>query len=80
QKKFEMAIVSDKTITDLSKGREPMITDFIGHQVREKDGKKIISYGLSSYGYDVRLARNFKIFSNVTRAVIDALDTSVGFL
>ncbi|MFO6285246.1 dCTP deaminase, partial [Pseudomonas aeruginosa] len=62
---------SEKNITDLSKGREPMITDFIGHQVREKDGKKIISYGLSSYGYDVRLARNFKIFSNVTSAVIE---------
>ncbi|AAL83115.1 dCTP deaminase [Pseudomonas phage vB_Pae10145-KEN51] len=75
-----MAILSDKTITDLSKGREPMITDFIGHQVREKDGKKIISYGLSSYGYDVRLARNFKIFSNVTSAVIDPLDPSDGFL
>ncbi|MFO5574845.1 hypothetical protein ACLBPA_29365 [Klebsiella pneumoniae] len=45
-----MAILSDKTITDLSKGREPMITDFIRHQGREKDGKKIISYGLRSYG------------------------------
>lgn len=82
-----MAILSDKTIAELSNkniedgsGREPMITDFIDHQVREKDGKKIISYGLSSYGYDVRLARNFKIFSNVTSVIIDPLDPSDGFL
>ncbi|MFO5890550.1 dCTP deaminase domain-containing protein, partial [Klebsiella pneumoniae] len=53
---------------------------FIRHKVREKDGKEVISFGLSSYGYDVRLARNFKIFSNVTSAVIDPLDPSDGFL
>jgi dCTP deaminase len=36
--------------------------------------KKIISYGLSSYGYDVRLGRKFKIFSNLNNTVIDPLN------
>ncbi len=39
-----------------------MIENFIDHQVKEVDGKKVISYGLSSYGYDVRLADTMKIF------------------
>lgn len=38
-----------------------MIDPFIPNQVREVDGKKVISYGLSSYGYDVRLADEFMI-------------------
>lgn len=38
--------------------------------------KKIISYGTSSMGYDVRLGRKFKIFTNVNGAVIDPLDMS----
>ena len=33
-----------------------MISPFINHQVREVAGKRVISYGLSSYGYDVRTA------------------------
>lgn len=66
----------------------PMIHPFIDHLVRvEEDAvdngrglqpssKKVISYGLTSYGYDVRLARDFKIFTNVNCAVVDpkALD------
>lgn len=40
-----------------------MIEDFIDHQVKEVDGKRVISYGLSSHGYDVRLGDELKIFS-----------------
>jgi dCTP deaminase len=36
--------------------------------------EKIISYGLSSYGYDIRCGREFKIFTNVNNAVVDPKD------
>jgi len=44
-----------------------MIMPFVDHQVR--DG--VISYGVSSYGYDIRVADEFKIFTNVFSAVVD---------
>lgn len=44
-----------------------MITPFEGGQVHEG----VISYGLSSYGYDIRVADEFKIFTNVFSAVVD---------
>ena len=49
-----------------------MIEPFVGDQVRYQDGEKVISYGTSSYGYDVRCATEFKIFTNVhTTSVVD---------
>lgn len=43
---------------------KPMIEPFIDHCVRvDENGNKIVSYGLSSYGYDIRLAPEFKIFA-----------------
>ena len=44
-----------------------MIEPFIDHQVREG----VISYGVSSYGYDVRVADEFKIFTNVYSTMVD---------
>jgi dCTP deaminase len=44
-----------------------MIEPFVNHQVR----KGVISYGVSSYGYDVRVTDEFKIFTNVYSAVVD---------
>ena len=44
-----------------------MIEPFVDHQVR--DG--VISYGVSSYGYDIRIADEFKIFTNVYNTVVD---------
>lgn len=44
-----------------------MIEPFVDHQVREG----VISYGLSSYGYDIRIADQFKIFTNVFNSVVD---------
>jgi dCTP deaminase len=44
-----------------------MIEPFVDHQVREG----VISYGVSSYGYDIRVADEFKIFTNVFSAVVD---------
>jgi dCTP deaminase len=44
-----------------------MIEPFVDRQVREG----VISYGLSSYGYDIRVSDEFKIFTNVHSAVVD---------
>ncbi len=44
-----------------------MIEPFVDHQVQEG----VISYGLSSYGYDIRVADEFKIFTNVFSSVVD---------
>ncbi len=48
-----------------------MIEPFIGEKVRQVDGRGAISYGLSSYGYDLRVADEFKIFTNIHGAVVD---------
>ncbi|MFY8193482.1 MAG: dCTP deaminase, partial [Novosphingobium sp.] len=61
-----MAILSDKWIRDKALN-EGMIEPFVENQRR--DG--CISYGLSSYGYDARVAPEFKIFTNVDSAVVD---------
>ncbi len=48
-----------------------MIEPFAEKQNREKNGQKIISYGLSSYGYDAKCADEFMIFTNVDNAIVD---------
>ena len=49
-----------------------MINPFEPNQVRKnKDNNKLISYGLSSYGYDVRCSEKFKIFTNINSATVD---------
>lgn len=49
-----------------------MIEPYAENQVRfDKNGEKLISYGVSSYGYDVRCAREFKVFTNVHSAIVD---------
>jgi dCTP deaminase len=66
-----MTIKSDRWIRQMAL-QEGMIEPFADQQVREVDGSRVISYGTSSYGYDVRCAREFKIFTNVhTTSVVD---------
>jgi dCTP deaminase len=48
-----------------------MIEPFVEKQNREVNGEKIISYGLSSYGYDARCSNEFMIFTNVDNAIVD---------
>jgi len=48
-----------------------MIEPFSPEQVRIADGHKIVSYGTSSYGYDVRCADAFKIFTNINSTIVD---------
>ena len=64
-----MTIKSDKWIRRMAKERG-MIEPFVNGQVR--DG--VISYGLSSYGYDIRVSSEFKIFTNVHSAIVDPKD------
>ena len=66
-----MTIKSDKWINKMA-AEHGMIEPFEPKQVRFVNGQKVISYGTSSYGYDVRCAREFKIFTNVhTSSVVD---------
>jgi len=51
-----------------------MITPFVNHQVTHENGKKVISYGLSSAGYDIRVDRHFKIFSPVPGSAGECVD------
>jgi len=49
-----------------------MISPFTDGQVRTaEDGHRLISYGLSSYGYDLRVSDEFKVFTNVFNTVVD---------
>ncbi|OOS22723.1 dCTP deaminase [Moraxella lincolnii] len=66
-----MSIKSDRWIQQMA-SRHGMIEPFEAEQVRFNDtGDKLISYGTSSYGYDVRCAREFKVFTNVHSAIVD---------
>ena len=56
-----MAIKSDKWIIEQAQENQ-LITPFSSEQIREVDGEKIVSYGGSSYGYDVRCSNEFKIY------------------
>lgn len=67
-----MSILNDIQIEALCQGDRPMITPFVNRSVnRNAAGEKIISYGLSSYGYDFRVAPEFKIFTNTYSAIVD---------
>ncbi len=61
-----MGIKSDRWIRQMAL-EQGMIAPFAAEQVR--DG--VISYGVSSYGYDIRVADEFKIFTNVYSAIVD---------
>ena len=65
-----MSIKSDKWIRRMAQ-EHGMIEPFEPGQVRQVDGQRIISYGTSSYGYDIRCAREFKVFTNIHSTVVD---------
>ncbi len=67
-----MSIKADKWIRRMAEN-EGMIEPFESGQVRDPlgNGERVISYGVSSYGYDVRCADEFKIFTNVHSATVD---------
>ena len=61
-----MSVLSDKWIRKMS-NEKGMITPFEEKQVRGDN----ISFGLSSFGYDARVADEFKIFTNVNSEIVD---------
>ena len=68
-----MSIKSDRWIRRMAEGHG-MIEPFEPGQVRIVDGQRIVSYGTSSYGYDVRCAAEFKIFTNINSTIVDPKD------
>jgi dCTP deaminase len=65
-----MSIKSDRWIRRMAE-QHGMIEPFAAQQVRVANEQKIISYGTSSYGYDVRCANEFKIFTNINSTIVD---------
>lgn len=65
-----MGIKSDGWIRRMAE-QSGMIEPFEPGQVRAVGDKRIISYGTSSYGYDVRCSNEFKIFTNINSAIVD---------
>ncbi len=59
-------VLSDRQIREYAK-KKGMINPFVDRQVR----KGVISYGLSSYGYDIRVADEFKLFTDIHSAIVD---------
>ncbi|MCB1083526.1 MAG: dCTP deaminase [Simkania sp.] len=65
-----MTLKSDKWIRKMAL-EEGMIEPFVEGQVRMVENEKIVSYGLSSYGYDLRVGPQFKVFTNVYNSIVD---------
>ncbi len=65
-----MTIKSDKWIRKMVQ-EKGMIDPFEPNQIRTNNGKRLISYGTSSYGYDVRCSNEFKVFTNINSATVD---------
>ena len=61
-----MAIKADRWIRQMAT-EHGMIEPFVDSQVREG----VVSYGLSSYGYDIRVADEYKVFTNINNTVVD---------
>src|SRR5471030_1116554 len=66
----KMGIKSDRWIRRMAVAQD-MINPFAATQVRHNETCRIVSYGTSSYGYDVRCADEFKIFTNINSAIVD---------
>ena len=65
-----MTIKSDQWIRRMVK-KHRMIEPFEPRQIREAAGQKIVSYGTSSYGYDIRCSNEFKLFTNINTTIVD---------
>jgi dCTP deaminase len=65
-----MTIKSDRWIRRMADSQR-MIEPFEAGQVKEANGQRLVSYGTSSYGYDIRCSRDFKIFTNINTTIVD---------
>ena len=64
-----MTIKSDRWIREMA--GQGMIDPYEPGQVSAVAGQKVVSYGTSSYGYDIRCSSEFKIFTNINSAIVD---------
>ena len=66
-----MSVCSDKWIRRMAV-EKGMIEPFVDGQIKQnEDGSRVVSYGLSSYGYDLRVSDEFKVFTNVFNTMVD---------
>ena len=65
-----MSIKSDKWIKKMCESSD-MINPYESDQIKSIKNHKAISYGVSSYGYDVRCANEFKVFTNINSSIVD---------
>jgi dCTP deaminase len=65
-----VSIKADKWIRRMAQ-EQGMIEPYQADQVRMDGDRKLISYGTSSYGYDVRCSKEFKVFTNINSATVD---------
>jgi dCTP deaminase len=65
-----MSIKSDRWIRRMAREAK-MIEPFEPELVRSVDGRRVVSFGTSSYGYDVRCANEFKVFTNIHSVTVD---------
>ncbi|MGH8600565.1 MAG: dCTP deaminase, partial [Burkholderiales bacterium] len=65
-----MSIKSDRWIRRMAQ-EQRMIEPFEPNQVKCVDGRSIVSYGTSSYGYDIRCSNEFKVFTNINSTIVD---------
>ncbi len=68
-----MSIKSDRWIREMCE-KHGMIEPYEPTQIKEVDGRRVISYGTSSYGYDIRCADEFNIFTNLNSTIVDPKD------
>jgi dCTP deaminase len=64
-----MTIKSDRWIRRMA--AQGMIEPFEPGQVKALAGRPVVSYGTSSYGYDIRCSTEFKIFTNINSTIVD---------
>ncbi len=65
-----MSIKSDKWIRRMAE-EHGMIDPFEPNQIKRDGNGRVVSFGTSSYGYDIRCSNEFKIFTNINSAVVD---------
>ncbi len=65
-----MSVKADRWIKRMA-AEHRLIDPFEPAQIREVHGQRVISYGTSSYGYDIRCAPEFKVFTNINSAIVD---------
>src|SRR5699024_9859850 len=70
QERAQVSIKADRWIREMA-AEHGMIEPFEPGQVKANEHGKIVSYGVSSYGYDVRCSPHFKIFTNINTAIVD---------